>query len=56
MGNETVGFCAVCLVEHDEEIHAATLDVLGWFKDQVTQGFELYEEPVLEQTYFAVPA
>ncbi len=30
--------CKVCLLEHDEEIHAATLNVHHWFHDQVTQG------------------
>ena len=48
MGNETQKLCAVCLVEHDDEIHAATLDVMGWFRDQVTQGFAMYEEVVPE--------
>ena len=36
--------CKVCLVQHDDEIHAATLNVRVWFHQQVTQGF--YEEPV----------
>jgi hypothetical protein len=31
--------CTVCLVPHDEEIHAATLNVRSWFHEQVTQGF-----------------
>jgi hypothetical protein len=35
--------CKICLVQHDDEIHEATLSVRGWFRDQVTQGF--YEEP-----------
>ena len=34
--------CTVCLVPHDEEIHAATLNVRNWFHEQVTQGF--YED------------
>jgi len=34
--------CKVCLVQHDDEIHAATLSVHDWFHEQVTQGF--YEE------------
>jgi hypothetical protein len=34
--------CTVCLVQHDEEIHAATLSVREWFRDQVMQGF--YDE------------
>jgi hypothetical protein len=36
--------CKVCLVQHDDEIHAATLSVRVWFHQQVTQGF--YDEPV----------
>ncbi len=41
--------CTVCLAEHDEEIHAATLSVHCWFHEQVTLG--LFDEPVdaLEQ-------
>jgi hypothetical protein len=35
--------CTVCLVPHDDEIHAATLNVRSWFHEQVTQGF--YDEP-----------
>jgi hypothetical protein len=35
--------CNVCLVPHDDEIHAATLSVRDWFRDQVTQG--LYDSP-----------
>ncbi|MBZ5623549.1 MAG: hypothetical protein LAQ69_33225 [Acidobacteriia bacterium] len=35
--------CTVCLVEHDDEIHAATLSVRSWFHQQVVQGF--YDEP-----------
>jgi len=34
--------CSVCLVQHDDEIHEATLSVRSWFRDQVVQGF--YEE------------
>jgi hypothetical protein len=29
--------CTVCLVEHDEEIHAATTRVHAWFRTQVTK-------------------
>ena len=37
--------CKVCLVPHDDEIHAATLSVREWFHDQVTQGlFDYVEE------------
>jgi hypothetical protein len=35
--------CTVCLVPHDDEIHAATLNVRSWFHEQVTQGF--YDDP-----------
>jgi hypothetical protein len=31
--------CRVCLMEHDDEIHAATLNVHDWFHELVTQGF-----------------
>ena len=27
--------CRVCLLEHDEEIHAATLSLRHWFHEQV---------------------
>ncbi len=36
--------CSVCLVEHDDEIHAATLSIHGWFHDQVTLGLFDYTE------------
>src|SRR5207244_2273794 len=28
-------FCKICLVPHDEEIHAATVSIHGWFREQV---------------------
>jgi hypothetical protein len=28
--------CKICLAQHDEEIHAATDRVHGWFRAQVT--------------------
>ncbi len=34
--------CKVCLIGHDEEIHAATLSIKSWFHQQVVQGF--YED------------
>jgi hypothetical protein len=34
--------CKVCLMEHDEEIHAATLSIRQWWREQVTRN--LYEE------------
>lgn len=36
---KTMKDCTVCLVPHDDEIHAATLNVRSWFHEQVTQGF-----------------
>ena len=32
--------CKVCLLPHDEEIHAATLAVRQWHRWQVTKGFD----------------
>jgi hypothetical protein len=29
--------CKVCLVEHDEEIHAATLSLRQWLREKVTR-------------------
>jgi hypothetical protein len=43
--------CKVCLVEHDEEIHAATLSLKQWFREKVTRAFQ--PEPTAEVT---VPA
>ena len=34
--------CDVCLVEHDEEIHSATLSLREWHRMEVTK--YLYEE------------
>jgi len=31
--------CRICLGTHDDEIHAATLSVRRWFRDEVTKGF-----------------
>jgi hypothetical protein len=31
--------CRICLGPHDEEIHAATLSVRRWFREEVTKGF-----------------
>jgi hypothetical protein len=49
--------CKICMVAHDEEIHAATLGVRGWFYDQVTRHFEDDEEYIVyeevEQTVTA---
>ena len=38
--------CRVCLVEHDEEIHAATLSLRQWLREKVTR--ELSPEPPVE--------
>jgi hypothetical protein len=32
--------CPVCLGQHDDEIHAATLAVHRWFRAEVTKSFE----------------
>jgi hypothetical protein len=40
--------CDVCLVPHDEEIHAATLSLREWFKYEVTKYF-FEEEEVVEE-------
>ena len=32
--------CPVCLGQHDEEIHAATLAVHRWFRAEVTKSFQ----------------
>jgi hypothetical protein len=31
--------CRTCLGPHDDEIHAATLSVRRWFRNEVTKGF-----------------
>ena len=41
--------CKVCLVEHDEELHEATLRVRSWFREEVTLGLFDYVE-VEEET------
>ena len=40
--------CKICLVPHDEEIHAATLSIHLWFREQVMLG--LYQEAENAQT------
>jgi len=32
--------CKVCLTDHDEELHQATLDLREWHRYQVTKYFE----------------
>ena len=40
--------CNVCLAQHDEEIHAATNRVHGWFRAQVTNHLhDAADDPVL---------
>ena len=38
--------CPVCLVRHDQEIHAATLSVRLWFRSRVMRNFA--DEPPSE--------
>jgi hypothetical protein len=38
--------CKICLVEHDEEIHAATVSLHEWLRDVVRA--KLYEAPAPE--------
>ena len=33
------GECPVCLGQHEEEIHIATVRVHRWFRSEVTRGF-----------------
>lgn len=42
MKQETTGggYCKVCLLAHDEEMHQATLAVREWHRWQVVKGFE----------------
>ena len=35
------GECPVCFGEHDDEIHAATLSVRQWFREEVTKSFRI---------------
>lgn len=42
--------CKVCLAPHDEEIHAATDRVLGWFRAQVTRSLhDAADDPMLSE-------
>jgi hypothetical protein len=45
MQNKT---CKVCLVEHDEEIHAATLSLRQWLREKVNRA--LQPQPAEEAT------
>lgn len=42
--------CSVCLGEHDDEIHAATVSVRGWFRDEVTKSFRIQPEVLLSSS------
>ena len=33
--------CRVCLGQHEEQIHDATLSVLQWFRGEVTKSFDI---------------
>ena len=33
--------CRVCLGQHEEQIHEATLNVRQWFRGEVTKGFDI---------------
>jgi hypothetical protein len=35
--------CQVCLGDHDEAIHAATVNVHSWFRGEVTKYFDCLE-------------
>ena len=39
-----VSSCRVCLTAHDDAIHAATLRVRQWFREQVTYGLDADEK------------
>lgn len=41
--------CKVCLGPHEEEIHAATVRVMEWFRWEVTRGFAEDEEAVTQE-------
>jgi hypothetical protein len=41
MGTES---CKVCLLEHDEEIHAATLRLREWFREKVKRNLDDQQE------------
>jgi hypothetical protein len=42
--------CNACLAQHDEEIHAATNRVHGWFRAQVTKHLhDVLDDPKLNE-------
>ena len=50
--------CRVCLVEHDEEIHEATLSLRSWLRESVEQMImtEQHEEVLSEPVEDLNPA
>jgi hypothetical protein len=50
--------CRVCLIEHDEEIHEATLSLRSWLRESVEQMImtEQYEEVLSEPVEDLNPA
>ena len=48
--------CNACLAQHDEEIHAATNRVHGWFRAQVTKHLhDLADEARIEHLIDPIP-
>jgi hypothetical protein len=41
--------CRVCLGPHEEEIHAATVRVMEWFRWEVTRSFVEEEEAAMQE-------
>ena len=41
--------CKICMVPHDDEIHAATLNIREWFFNEVTKHFEDEEAYIIYQ-------
>jgi hypothetical protein len=33
--------CRICLGQHEEQVHDATLSVLQWFRGEVTKSFDV---------------
>jgi hypothetical protein len=40
-GRDRFKECRVCLGEHEEQIHDATLSVRQWFRGEVTKSFDV---------------
>ena len=48
--------CNACLAQHDEEIHAATDRVHGWFRAQVSKHLhDAADEPMLSEEELGEP-